>query len=231
MTATAPPRGERILVVDHEPHVLRALRISLAAAGYDPVTAATAQEALALAALHPPAAVILDLLLPDADGTAVCRELRSWTDAPVIVLATEHLPDRTIEALDAGADDVVTKPLSLNEFLARLRAVLRRVVPTHEPEIQVGDLRIDISERIVTRGGERIPLTPREFALLRTLARHKGKLLTHGTLLREVWGPAYQREANYLHVYVSQLRRKLEHDPALPRYLVTERGAGYRLAA
>jgi two-component system KDP operon response regulator KdpE len=225
------PQGGRILVVDHEPHVLRALRISLALAGYDPVTAATAQEALSLAALDPPAAVILDLLLPDADGTAVCRKLRSWSDAPVIVLATEQLRDRTIEALDAGADDVVTKPLSMNELLARLRAVLRRVVPINEPEIQVGDLRIDISERIVTRGGERIPLTPREFALLRTLARHKGKLLTHGTLLREVWGPAYQREANYLHVYVSQLRRKLELDPALPRYLVTERGAGYRLAA
>ena len=231
MTVTALPRGERILVVDHEPHVLRAFRISLAAAGYDPVTGATAQEALALAALHPPAAVILDLQLPDADGTAVCRELRAWTDAPVIVLATQQLADRTIEALDAGADDVVTKPLSLNELLARLRAVLRRVVPNHEPEIQVGDLRIDISERIVTRCGVRIPLTPREFALLLTLARHKGKLLTHGALLREVWGPAYQREANYLHVYVSQLRRKLEHDPALPQYLVTERGAGYRLAA
>ena len=231
MTVTAAAHGERILVVDHEPHVLRALRISLAAAGYDPVTAATAQVALALAALHPPAAVILDLQLPDADGTAVCRELRSWTDAPVIVLATQQLADRTIEALDAGADDVVTKPLSLNELLARLRAVLRRVVPNHEPEIQVGDLRIDISERIVTRCGVRIPLTPREFALLLTLARHKGKLLTHGALLREVWGPAYQREANYLHVYVSQLRRKLEHDPALPQYLVTERGAGYRLAA
>jgi two-component system KDP operon response regulator KdpE len=225
------PRGERILVVDHEPQVLRALSITLARAGYDPATAATAQEALSLAALHPPAAVILDLLLPDVDGTAVCRELRSWTDAPVIMLSTEQMEDRTIEALDAGADDYVTKPLSLDELLARLRAVLRRVAPPPEPQIHVGDLKIDIPERIVTRRGKRIPLTPREFALLRTLAQHKGKLLTHRALLREVWGSAYQREANYLHVYVWHLRRKIEPDPAQPRYLVTERGAGYRLAA
>jgi two-component system KDP operon response regulator KdpE len=225
-----PLRRERILVVAYEPHILRALRISLAEAGYDPATAATAQEALNQAALHPPAAVILDLLLPDSDGTAVCRELRSWTDAPVIML-TEEVDDRTVEAIDAGADHVVMKPLSLAELLARLRAVLRRVAPTREPQIEVGDLRIDIPEQVVTRCGERIPLTPREFALLRTLAKHKGKLLTHTALLREVWGPAYHREANYLHVYVSQLRRKIEPDPAQPRYLVTERGAGYRLAA
>ena len=230
MTEPRPLR-ERILVASDEPHILRALRVSLAEAGYDPATAATAQEALNQAALHPPAAVILDLLLPDADGTAVCRELRSWTDAPVIMLVTEQVDDRTVEALDAGADHVVTKPLSLAELLARLRAVLRRVAPTREPQIQVGELRIDIPERVVTLRGERIPLTPREFALLRTLAKHKGKLLTHTALLREVWGPAYQREANYLHVYVSQLRRKIEPDPAQPRYLVTERGAGYRLAA
>jgi two-component system KDP operon response regulator KdpE len=231
VTVPSAPRGERILVADHEPQVLRALRISLTGAGYDPATAATAQEALSLAAFHPPAAVILDLLLPDADGAAVCRELRSWTDAPVIMLVGEQVDDRTIEALDAGADDVVTKPLSLDELLARLRAVLRRVSPTREPQVEIGDLRIDIPERIVTVRGERIPLTPREFALLRTFAKHKGKLLTHTALLREVWGPAYHREANYLHVYVSQLRRKIEPDPAQPQYLVTERGAGYRLAA
>jgi two-component system, OmpR family, KDP operon response regulator KdpE len=228
---SALTRGERILVVVSEPHVLRALSAALAKAGYEPATAATAQEALTLAAFHPPAAVILDLLLPDADGTAVCRELRAWTDAPVIVLMTEQVEGRTIEALDAGADDVVIKPLSLDELLARLRAVLRRVAPTREPQIHVGDLRIDIPARLVTRRGQRIPLTPREFALLRTLATHKGKLLTHGTLLREIWGPAYQHEANYLHVYVSQLRRKIEPDPTQPRYLMTERGAGYRLAA
>jgi two-component system KDP operon response regulator KdpE len=230
VTVSLAARGERILIVDHEPHVLRALESSLTVAGYDPVTASTAQDALSLAALHPPAAVILDLLLPDADGTAVCRELRAWTDVPVIVLSTEP-EDRTIEALDAGADDVVRKPLSVDELLARLRAVLRRVASIREPEIHVGDLRIDVPERIVTRCGERIPLTPREFALLRTLAQHKGKLLTHRALLREVWGPGYQREANYLHVYVSHLRRKIESDPAQPRYLMTERGAGYRLAA
>jgi len=221
----------RILVVDDEPQLLRALRTSLVRAGYDVVTATTAREALNLAAFHPPAAVILGLQLRDGDGAAVCRELRSWTDAPVIMLSAEQSERQKVEALDAGADDFVTKPLSLDELLARLRAVLRRTAPTPEPRIQVGDLLIDIPGRTVTRFGERIRLTPREFAVLRTLARHKGKLLSHRRLLLEVWGPAYQREASYLHVYVSQLRRKIEPDPSQPRYLVNERGAGYRLAA
>ena len=173
--------------------------------------------------------MILDLVLPDGSGTEVCRQLRTWTEAPVIVLSAVGEEREKVAALDAGADDYVTKPFSVDELLARLRAVLRRSVPSHEPVIDVGGLRIDVAERVVTQGGERVKLTPHEFDLLRVLAQHRGKLLTHRMLLREVWGPAYQVEAHYLHVYVSHLRRKIEPDPSSPRYLLTEPGAGYRL--
>ncbi|HSP73329.1 MAG TPA: response regulator [Gaiellaceae bacterium] len=221
--------GQRVLVVDDEPQILRALRTTLRGAGYDVDTAATAQEALTAAAAHPPEAVILDLVLPDGDGTEVCRELRGWSDAPVIVLSAVGEERQKIAALDAGADDYVTKPFSVDELLARLRAVLRRAAPSQEPVIEIGELRVDVAERIVTVGGRRVKLSPHEFDLLRVLAQNQGKLLTHRMLLREVWGPAYQVEAHYLRVYVSHLRRKLEPDPASPRYLLTEPGAGYRL--
>jgi two-component system, OmpR family, KDP operon response regulator KdpE len=221
--------GQRVLVVDDEPQILRALRTTLRAAGYSVESAATAEEALVSAAAKPPEAVILDLVLPDGSGTDVCRELRTWTDAPVIVLSAVGDEREKIAARDAGADDYVTKPFSVDELLARLRAVLRRRAPSQEPVIEVGELRIDVPERTVTRGGSRVKLSPHEFDLLRVLAQHQGKLLTHRFLLREVWGPAYQVEAHYLHVYVSHLRRKIEPDPASPRYLLTETGAGYRL--
>jgi two-component system KDP operon response regulator KdpE len=221
--------GQRILVVDDEPQILRALRTTLRGAGYTVDAAATAAEALAAAAAYPPEAVILDLVLPDGNGTDVCRELRRWSDAPVIVLSAVGEERQKIAALDAGADDYVTKPFSVDELLARLRAALRRGTPAHEPVLVVGDLRIDIAQRVATVKGERIRLSPHQFDLLRVLAQHQGKLLTHRALLREVWGPAYQVEAHYLHVYVSQLRRKIEPDPSSPRYLLTEPGAGYRL--
>jgi two-component system KDP operon response regulator KdpE len=221
--------GQRILVVDDEPQILRALRTTLRGAGYTVDAAATAEEALAAAAASPPEAVILDLVLPDGNGTDVCRELRRWSDAPVIVLSAVGEERQKIAALDAGADDYVTKPFSVDELLARLRAALRRGTPAHEPVLVVGDLRIDIAQRVATVKGERIRLSPHQFDLLRVLAQHQGKLLTHRALLREVWGPAYQVEAHYLHVYVSQLRRKIEPDPSSPRYLLTEPGAGYRL--
>jgi two-component system KDP operon response regulator KdpE len=222
--------GQRILVVDDEPQILRALRATLRGAGYAVDSAATAEEALTAAAAHPPEAVILDLVLPDRSGTDVCRELRSWSDAPVIVLSAVGEEREKIAALDAGADDYVTKPFSVDELLARLRAVLRRRGgQAPEPVIEVGDLSIDVAERIVTAGGERVKLSPHEFDLLRVLAQNRGKLLTHRALLREVWGPAYEVEAHYLHVYVSHLRRKIEPDPSSPRYLLTEAGAGYRL--
>ena len=221
--------GQRVLVVDDEPQVLRALRTTLRAAGYDVDTAATAAEALTAAAAHPPEAVILDLVLPDGNGTDVCRELRGWSEAPVIVLSAVGEERQKIEALDAGADDYVTKPFSVDELLARLRASLRRAAPSREPVIEVGALRIDVPERVVTMDGKRVKLSPHEFDLLRVLAQNQGKLLTHRMLLREVWGPAYQVEAHYLHVYVSHLRRKIEPDPSSPRYVLTEPGAGYRL--
>jgi two-component system KDP operon response regulator KdpE len=221
--------GQRILVVDDEPQILRALSTTLRGAGYAVDTAATAEGALAAAAAHPPAAVILDLVLPDGNGTDVTRELRAWSDAPVIVLSAVGEERDKILALDAGADDYVTKPFSVDELLARLRAVLRRNAPSSGPLLDVGEIRIDVPERLVTVRGKRVKLTPHEFDLLRVLAQNEGKLLTHRMLLREVWGPAYQQEAHYLHVYVSHLRAKIEPDPSHPRYLLTEPGVGYRM--
>jgi len=222
--------GQRVLVVDDEPQILRALGTTLRAAGYEVDTAATAQAALAAAAAHPPEAVILDLILPDGSGTDVTRELRTWTAAPVIVLSAVGEEAEKVAALDAGADDYVTKPFSVDELLARVRAVLRRRSPSLDPVIEVGELAIDVPNRAVKRNGERVKLTPHEFDLLRVLAQNRGKLLTHRMLLREVWGPSYQVEAHYLHVYVSNLRKKIEPDPSRPRYILTEPGAGYRLA-
>jgi two-component system KDP operon response regulator KdpE len=223
--------GTRVLVVDDEHQILRALRTSLRAAGYEVDTASTAAEALATAALRPPEAVILDLVLPDGTGTDVCRELRTWSSAPVIVLSAVGEEREKIAALDAGADDYVTKPVGVDELLARLRAVLRRTGSSGEPVIEVGELVVDLQKRSVSMAGKAVHLTPHQFDLLRVLALNPGKLMTQRTLLQEVWGPSYAREANLLHVNVSQLRRKIEPDRARPQYIVTETGAGYRLVA
>jgi two-component system KDP operon response regulator KdpE len=217
-----------VLVVDDEPQILRALQTNLRGAGYDVAIAATAREALAAAAMRPPDAVILDLVLPDGSGVDVARELRSWSAAPILVLSVVGDESEKVAALDAGADDYVQKPFGIDELLARLRALLRRAGPSTEPVLEVGELVIDLDKRLVTVDGRRVQLTPNEFDLLRVLAQNEGKLMTHPTLLREVWGPAYGTESHYLHVYVSQLRRKLEDDPSRPRYLLTEPGAGYR---
>jgi two-component system, OmpR family, KDP operon response regulator KdpE len=221
--------ADRILVVDDEPQILRALKTNLAAAGYEVETAATAEEALALAAAKPPDALILDLVLPDQNGTAVTRELRTWTSVPIIVLSAVGDEADKVEALDAGADDYVTKPFGMEELLARLRASLRRGGPPNGPVIELGMLKLDLEKKAFFVNGKLVALTPHEFDLLRLLATNEGKLLTHRTILREVWGPAYGEESHYLHVYISQLRRKIEPDPARPRYLLTEPGAGYRL--
>ena len=221
--------GPRILVVDDEPQFLRALQTNLRGAGYDVATATNATEALSSAGLQPPEAIILDLLLPDGSGTDVCRELRQWSQAPIIVVSAVGEEGQKIAALDAGADDYVTKPFAIGELLARLRAALRRAGPATEPVLEIGELVLDLEKRTVTVAGAPVHLTPHEFELLRLLAVNEGKLLTHKTILREVWGPAYQRESSYIHVFVSQLRRKLEPDPARPRYILTEPGAGYRL--
>jgi two-component system KDP operon response regulator KdpE len=221
----------RVLVVDDEPHILRALKASLRGAGYDVETAETAEGALTAAAVSPPDAIILDLVLPDGRGTDVTRELRTWSSVPVIVLSVVGEESEKVAALDAGADDYVTKPFGVDELLARLRAAMRRVEASHEPVYEVGDLRLDLEKQSVSFAGRPVQLTPHEFALLRLFVRNEGKLLTHAAILREVWGRGYAEESHYLHVYVSQLRRKIEPDPARPRYILTEPGAGYRLVA
>jgi two-component system, OmpR family, KDP operon response regulator KdpE len=221
--------GGRILVVDDEPQILHALKTNLTAAGYVVETAATGDEALALAALKPPDALILDLVLPDRSGTDVTRELRTWTSVPIVVLSAVGDEREKVEALDAGADDYVTKPFGMEELLARLRASLRRGGPPNGPIIELGMLTLDLEKKALFVNGKLVSLTPHEFDLLRLLATNEGKLLTHQAILREVWGPAYGSESHYLHVYVSQLRRKIEPDPSRPRYLLTEPGAGYRL--
>jgi two-component system, OmpR family, KDP operon response regulator KdpE len=221
--------GERVLVCDDELQILRALRVVLKDAGFEVVATATGEEALDTAAVDPPNAAIIDLVLPDLDGVEVCKRLREWSEMPILVLSAVGEESEKIRALNAGADDYVTKPFGTDELLARLRAALRRVSPDSGPVLEVGELVIDLEKRSVTMRGRPIALTPHEYALLRLLAQNEGKLLTHQAILREVWGPAYDAESHYLHVYVSQLRRKLEPDPARPAYLLTEPGAGYRL--
>jgi two-component system KDP operon response regulator KdpE len=221
--------GARVLVVDDEPQILRALQMKLRGAGYAVETAATAKEALMKAGMRPPEAIVLDLLLPDGRGTDVCRELRRWNTAPILVLSAVGEEKEKIEALDAGADDYVTKPFSGDELLARLRAALRRAAPSPDPVVEVGELRVDLEKRAVTFAGKPVSLTPIEYDLLRLLAKSQGKLLTHPMILRAIWGPAFQEESNYLHVHVSHLRRKIEPDPTRPRYLLTQAGVGYRL--
>jgi two-component system KDP operon response regulator KdpE len=221
----------RILVVDDEPQVLRGLSAALRAAGYEPATAATAAEAIDAAALRPPDAVVLDLRLPDGSGVDVCRRLREWTQVPIVVVSAVDEETEKIAALDAGADDYVTKPYAVGELLARLRAALRRAAgPAGDaPAVRFGDVEVDLALREVRRGGAVVHLTPHEYGLLAELARHPGRVLTHRALLGAVWGPVYAGETHYLRVYMANLRRKLEDDPARPRHLVTETGVGYRL--
>ncbi len=218
-------------MVDDEPQILRALRINLRVRQYDVDTAGTGTQALESAARHPPDLVILDLGLPDLDGVEVIQGLRGWTDAPIIVLSGRVDSTDKVEALDAGADDYVTKPFGMDELLARMRAVSRRATGDgDEPQIRLGSLTIDLAARRVMRepaGGD-IRLTPTEWHLLEVLLRHPGKLLSQQHLLTEVWGPGYGDATGNLRLYMAQLRRKLEPDPARPRWLLTEPGMGYR---
>ncbi len=222
--------GPVVLVVDDEASIRRFLHVSLEASGYGVHTAATGADGLTQAALLRPDVIVLDLGLPDMDGLAVLRRLREWTQTPVIILTVRNADTDKIALLDAGADDYLTKPFSLGELLARLRLALRHATPTSEsPVFCTGALKIDMARRLVTLNDRPVSLTVTEYALLRLLAQHAGKVLTHHQLLREVWGPEYEAETHYLRVYIAQLRRKLEADPANPTLLLTEAGVGYRL--
>ena len=226
---TAP----RVLVVDDEPQIRRALGVNLRARGYDVDLAETGEEALDLAARHHPDVVVLDLGLPGIGGVEVIQGLRGWSQVPVIVLSVRESESDKVAALDAGADDYVTKPFGMDELLARLRAALRRATPSDE-EAVVGtdDFSIDLaSKRVVTTSGEEVRLTPTEWQMVEVLVRHAGKMVTQKQLLQEVWGPAYEKETNYLRVFMAQIRSKLEPNPSRPRYFITEPGMGYRFEA
>jgi two-component system KDP operon response regulator KdpE len=221
-----------VLAVEDDPQIRRFLRTALTAESLEVVEAETGARALVEAAMRKPEVVILDLGLPDMDGKDVIRRLREWSDVPVIVLSARTQEAQKVEALDAGADDYLTKPFGAPELLARIRVALRRRARTEigEPALEVGDLRIDLAARRVTVRGEVLHLTPIEYRLIAALARHAGKVLTHRQLLREVWGEAYAEQTHTLRVHMASLRRKVEADPAKPRYLLTELGVGYRLA-
>lgn len=220
----------RVLVVDDEPQIVRALQINLKARGYEVHLAGTGTSALKVAAQHPPELVILDLGLPDFDGVDVIRGLRGWTDAPILVLSGRTDQTDKVEALDAGADDYVTKPFGIDELLARMRAVLRRSnLAQDQPTVTVGGTAVDLAaKRVTLPSGEDIRLTPTEWHLLEVLVRNPGKLMSQRQLLIEVWGPGYETAAGNLRFYMGQLRRKLEPDPARPKHLLTEPGMGYR---
>lgn len=219
-----------VLVVDDDPHLLRALGITLKAHGYTVATAANGESALHLAAQRPVAVVILDLGLPDIDGTTVIQRLREWSTVPILVLSARHGSNDKVEALDAGADDYITKPFGLDELLARLRAILRRTSEPGEelPVVETGSFTVDLAKKRVTRDGQDIRMTPTEWNILDILVRNPDKLVTQQQLLNDVWGPSYAKEGNYLRVYMAQLRRKLEAEPGNPRHLITEPGMGYR---
>ncbi|MEU4190309.1 response regulator [Kribbella sp. NPDC026611] len=220
----------RVLVIDDEPQLVRALQINLKARGYEVHLAGTGASALRVAAQYPPDLVILDLGLPDFDGVEVIRGLRGWTEAPILVLSGRTDQTDKVEALDAGADDYVTKPFGIDELLARMRAVLRRSsVAPDEPVVTVGGATVDLAaKRVTLETGEDIRLTPTEWHLLEVLVRHPGKLMSQRQLLTEVWGPGYESASGNLRFYMGQLRRKLEQDPARPKHLLTEPGMGYR---
>ncbi|NMH98866.1 response regulator [Pseudonocardia sp. K10HN5] len=221
----------RVLVVDDDPQILRALRINLTAHGYHVLVAADGAAALRVAADGHPDVVVLDLGLPDLDGIDVIEGLRGWTAVPIIVLSARTDSSDKVRALDAGADDYVTKPFGMAELLARLRAAVRRASAGSvdgDAVVDVGAFRVDLAAKRVARGDQEVHLTPTEWGILEMLVRHRGKLVGQRELLREVWGPTYGKETNYLRVYLAQLRRKLEPEPSRPRYLITEPGMGYR---
>ncbi len=222
--------GMKVVVVDDEPQIRRLLKITLEGQHYVVHEAARGEEGLLLVAKVRPDLMILDLGLPDLDGVEVVRRLREWTQTPILILSVREGDQDKVGALDAGADDYLTKPFSTDELLARLRVALRHAQPAPDlPIFTSGALQVDLTRRLVTVHGEAVKLTPTEYALLRLMIQHAGRVLTHRQILKEVWGPAYIEETHYLRVYFAQLRQKLEANPALPQLLITEPGVGYRL--
>ncbi|MFB8146173.1 response regulator [Microbacterium sp. NPDC056003] len=220
----------KVLVADDDPQLVRALRITLSAHGYDVIAAPDGAAAIALAAKERPDIVMVDLGMPRLDGMQVIEALRGWTTAPIIVVSGRTGSADKVDALDAGADDFVTKPFQIDELLARLRALSRRAPASDDqPVVSFGDVRVDLSARAVTRGGALVHLTPTEWQILEVLVRHPGALVTRRALLKEIWGTEQVTDTGYLRLYLSQLRKKLEADPARPRHLLTEQGMGYRL--
>jgi two-component system, OmpR family, KDP operon response regulator KdpE len=228
-----PTNDPLVLLIEDESPIRRFLRASLTEDGYRVEEATSGEEGIKKAATHPPDFVILDLGLPGLDGQDVLRQLREWLTVPIIILSARDQEKQKVEALDAGADDYLTKPFGIGELLARMRTALRHTQPptTEGTVLQVGDLRIDLAARTVTLLGESVHPTPLEYKLLVLLMRNAGKVLTHGQLLRDVWGPHDVHENHYLRVFVATLRRKVEPDPTQPRYILTEQGVGYRFAA
>jgi two-component system KDP operon response regulator KdpE len=225
-------KGARILVVDDELAIQRALNATLTAAGYDVQVVGTCADALTQIALRPPDVVILDLLLPDGSGHDVCRDVRTWSNVPILLVSAVGDETEKVKALDAGADDYVTKPFGIDELLARVRAMLRRAVDRPQPDavVQLDGLEVDLARRIVTRDGDEVHLTPIEYDLLRALIAHPGRVLTHRALIQEVWGQGYG-ESHLLRVHIAALRRKVERNPAEPELIETVTGVGYRLRA
>jgi two-component system, OmpR family, KDP operon response regulator KdpE len=226
----APSKRTRVLVVDDEPQIVRALKVVLREAGFEVIAAETASQALDLAAVHPPEAAIVDLVLPDGDGVEVTRTLREWSEMPILVLSAVGEEDQKVSALEAGADDYITKPFGTRELVARLHAALRRTAHAgEEPALAVDGLEIDLAARVVRRDNEPVHLTPIEFDLLRVLVRNRGRLMTHRALLAEVWGPQYVEDIQPLRTHIARLRAKIEPEGAgAPRYIVTDPGVGYR---
>jgi two-component system, OmpR family, KDP operon response regulator KdpE len=230
-----PANPPRVLVVDDEPQIVRALKVVLREAGFQAVPAATASEALDLAAVRPPQAAIVDLVLPDLDGVELTRRLREWSEMPILVLSAVGEEEQKVRALEAGADDYITKPFGARELVARLQAALRRAARAdEEPSVEVDGLEVDVAARVVRRAGEPVHLTPIEFDLLRVLVQNRGRLMTHRKLITEVWGPEYVDDAQPLRTHIARLRAKIEPDDMAGvgghRYVVTDPGVGYRFA-
>jgi two-component system, OmpR family, KDP operon response regulator KdpE len=223
-------KGLRILIIDDEPQICRLLRVSLGAYGYDVSEAANGQEGINKVAIFKPDLIILDLGLPDIDGKEVIRLLRDWCQTPIIILTARGQEEEKVEALDAGADDYITKPFGVSELMARIRVSLRRTAQSEdEPVITCGDLVVDLAQRRVSVGGREVKLTPTEYDIIKVLAQHAGKVLTHKQLLKTVWGYSGNEDSHYTRVFIGQLRKKIEENPNQPRYIITESGVGYRL--